>query len=69
MIHEPDRPMSDEPLVWTQTEVSELLRVSPRTIRELTRTGQLRASYIGRLPRYLPADVKAYIVARRQRVA
>ena len=56
-------------LTWTQAQVAEALQVKPRMVRELTRTGRLRATYIGRLPRYLPADVQAYIVARRQRVA
>jgi excisionase family DNA binding protein len=61
--------MTDEPLAWTQAEVAAALRVTPRTVRELTKSGQLRATYVGRLPRYLPADVKAYLASRRQRVA
>lgn len=55
------------PLVYTQSEVATLLRVTTRMVRQLTRSGQLRATYVGRLPRYLPSDVEAYLRARRQR--
>ena len=61
--------MTDAPLVYTQQQVAEQLHVSTRTVRQLTRSGQLRATYVGRLPRYLPADVRAYLAARRQTVA
>ena len=42
-----------DPLVWTPAEVAEQLRVTTRTVRHLTHSGQLRATYVGRLPRYL----------------
>jgi excisionase family DNA binding protein len=61
--------VTQERLVWTQEEVAEQLCVCVRTVRELTRTGQLRATYVGRLPRYLPADVRAYLAHRMGRVA
>lgn len=61
--------MTDEPLVWTQAQVAEMLQVDVRTVRRATKSGELRPTYIGRLPRYLPSDVQAYMAHRRQRVA
>lgn len=58
-----------EPIVWTQEQVAEALQVTPRYVRRLTRSGQLRATYVGRLPRYFPRDVQAYLAHRRQRAA
>lgn len=57
------------PLVWTQQDVAQRLQVTTRTVRALTRSGQLRASYVGRLPRYEPQDVEAYLAHRRSRMA
>jgi excisionase family DNA binding protein len=51
----------------TPAEVAQWLKVSQRTVRHLTKTRQLRPTYIGRLPRYTVADVEAYIAHRRGR--
>lgn len=48
----------------TPQEVAAWLKVSVRTVRHLTRTRQLRAIYVGRLPRYKVRDVEAYIAHR-----
>jgi excisionase family DNA binding protein len=45
----------------TPREVAEILRVSPSMVRALTRRDELRAAYIGRLPRYRTEDVTAYL--------
>jgi excisionase family DNA binding protein len=57
---EPDRLM-------TTREVADLLRVSPSMIRALVRRGELSAIYVGRLPRYGAADVRAYLTRARAR--
>lgn len=68
--------MTDEPmtleraeslLVLTQQQVADLLQLDPRTVRDLR--DELRPTYVGRLPRYYLADVKAYLRRRRERVA
>ena len=53
----------------TPDEVAEILRVSPRTVRRLTASGQLRPVYVGRLPRYTQAEVEAYCAAAYRRAA
>jgi excisionase family DNA binding protein len=47
--------------LFTTREVADLLRVSPSMIRALNRRGELSAIYVGRLPRYGAADVRAYL--------
>jgi excisionase family DNA binding protein len=56
----------------TVADVAERLKVSTKTVRRLTSAGELRVTYIGRLPRYTERDLEACIVAlarRRRRVA
>lgn len=49
----------------TPREVAELLRCSPSMIRLLNRRGELPAVYVGRLPRFHPDDVAAYLERSR----
>jgi excisionase family DNA binding protein len=61
-----------DPLVWTQAEAAERLKVSIKTVQRLTSSGELRATYIGRLPRYTERDLEACVALlsrRRRRVA
>lgn len=53
----------------TPAEVAAILKVSIRTVRRLTASGQLRPVYVGRLPRYTNAEVEAYCAAAYRRVA
>jgi excisionase family DNA binding protein len=56
----------------TSAEVADRLKVSVKTVQRLTRGGELRPTYIGRLPRYTERDLEACIALlsrRRRRVA
>lgn len=53
----------------TPIEVAEILRVSPRTVRRLIASGQLRPVYVGRLPRFTATEVEAYCSAAFRKVA
>jgi excisionase family DNA binding protein len=50
-------------------DVAEILGVSPRTIRRLIASGQLRPVYVGRLPRFTAAEIQAYCSASFRRAA
>lgn len=52
-----------QPLAYTDTEVSSLLRVSKRTVYRLRRSGALPAVRIGRAVR-IPADALAQFLER-----
>jgi excisionase family DNA binding protein len=53
----------------TPSDVAERLKVSTKTVRRLTAAGELRATYLGRLPRYTERDVEACValLSRRRR--
>jgi excisionase family DNA binding protein len=56
----------------TVQEVADRLKVSTKTVQRLTSSGELRATYIGRLPRYTERDLEACVTTlsrRRRRVA
>jgi excisionase family DNA binding protein len=56
----------------TPADVAGKLKVSRKTVQRLTARGELRATYIGRLPRYTERDLEACIASltrRRRRVA
>ena len=55
-----------QPLAYTDTEVSSLLRVSKRTIYRLRKSGALRAVHIGRAVR-IPAEALAQFLERAAR--
>jgi excisionase family DNA binding protein len=59
--------------LYTQADVAQLLRVSPKTVQRLTRSGELRAVYPGRYPRYTQKALDSLIASlegrRRRRVA
>ena len=53
----------------TTNDVAEILGVTPRTIRRLVASGQLRPVYVGRLPRFTEAEIQAYCSAAYRKVA
>ena len=50
---------------YSVDELAELLAVSCLTIRRLAATGALPASRVGRMLRFAPADVAAYLARNR----
>ena len=53
-----------EPLLGYE-EVAELLTITPRSVFNLRRSGQLRALKIGKLVKFDPVDVRAFIEASK----
>lgn len=53
----------------TTEDVARVLGCSPRTIRRLIASGQLRPVYVGRLPRFTDAELQAYLAASYRRAA
>ena len=53
----PIKPPLTEPLM-TLRQVAAFASVSTRTVRRLVEEGRLRPVYVGRLPRFRPADVR-----------
>ncbi len=49
-----------------KSEVAELLGVSMRTVDRLRASGQLPAVRVRGSPRFLPADVAAYVQANKE---
>lgn len=47
------------------TEVAELLRVQPSTVKEWARQGELPSILLGRTRRFLRADVEAALMEKR----
>ena len=44
-------------------QVCEVLRVSPRTVARMAKTGSLQSVKVGRLVRYTVAEIERYIAA------
>lgn len=53
----------------TTDDVAATLGVSARTVRRLIASGQLRPVYVGRLPRFTEAEIRAYCAAAFRKVA
>ena len=53
------------PLVWTNLEAARALAISARTLWSLTAAGEIPCLKIGRLVRYDPADLVAWIASRK----
>ena len=53
----------------TTNDVAEILGVTPRTVRRLVSSGQLRPIYVGRLPRFTEDEIQAYCSAAYRRAA
>lgn len=56
-----DKTTRQEPLVLTCEEVAHLLQVSDETVKNLHRTGQLRAVKIGKHARWRLRDVQGFV--------
>ena len=54
-----------EPLL-TVRDVARLLRVSDKTVRRLVTAGRLHCVRVGRVLRFLPADLFRYVEAGRE---
>jgi excisionase family DNA binding protein len=52
-------------LLWTSREAAGALSVSERTLWKLTNEGDIPCVRIGRAVRYDPADIRAWIDARK----
>ena len=58
--------MTDAPLLLTEPEAAERLRMSARVLRQARQEGQLRYILRGRSVRYTIADLESYIDQLRQ---
>lgn len=58
--------MSSEPLLLTEIEAAERLRVCTRTLRKARHSGLLHYVLIGRTIRYTLTDLESYIERLRQ---
>jgi excisionase family DNA binding protein len=58
-------PTAQQPLLKPE-EASKLLAISPRTLWTLTASGQVCSVKIGRLVRYRPEDLQAFIAAQQK---
>lgn len=56
----PEQQPGPTKLLFNRREAGELLGVSPGTIDNLVKRGQLRPVYIGRLPRFTLAELQRY---------
>jgi excisionase family DNA binding protein len=54
-------------VLYTLTEVANLLQVSVRSVQRLIASGRLRAIRVGRLPRISDAELDAYLASQRRR--
>lgn len=58
--------MGSQPLLLTETEAAEALRLSARTLRKARTDGRLRYILIGRAVRYTMEDLESFIESLRQ---
>ncbi|WP_313800941.1 helix-turn-helix domain-containing protein [Sphingobium sp.] len=58
--------MNQPPILLTETEAAECLRVCTRTLRKARQAGQLHYILIGRAVRYTLADLESYVEQLRQ---
>ncbi len=56
-----DNNVIGKPLLITAREAAQLLSISERTLWDITNRGDLRRVKVGRLVRYDPRDLKAWI--------
>jgi len=57
------------PLLLTETEAAELLRLCPRTLRKARADGHLRYILIGRAIRYTLRDLEAFVDSNSRKEA
>ncbi len=53
------------PLLYSPSQCARALNISPRTLWSLTAAGEIPALKIGRLVRYDPEDLRAFIARKR----
>ncbi|MCI0641044.1 MAG: helix-turn-helix domain-containing protein [Gemmataceae bacterium] len=58
------RPAQDDAQALDSKAAAKRIGVSERTLRRLTDDGEIRCARIGRLVRYTPADLDAYVQTR-----
>lgn len=61
----PVPPPEREPLLLKPDEAAALLNISPRSLWQYTKSGELHCVRIGRSVRYSPADLEAFITSRK----
>ena len=54
-------------LLWDVKTTAKSLGISPRTLWELTRRGEIPRMKVGRLVRYDPDDVRAWIKKQKKK--
>jgi excisionase family DNA binding protein len=54
------------PRLLTVQELSEMLRLSPRTVRRLVAARRIPCVRLGRSPKFLPGDVFRWLEARKE---
>lgn len=60
------KPMILKPILLTEAEAAEALRLCRRTLRKARADGQLRYILVGRAVRYTPDDLQSWIDSLRQ---
>lgn len=58
--------MTAQPILLTETEAADRLRLCARTLRKARQDGQLRYILIGRAIRYTVADLESFVDQLRQ---
>lgn len=58
-------PKRGEPLLLKADEAAAQLNISPRSLWQYTKSGELPCVRMGRSVRYVPADLEAFIVSRK----
>jgi excisionase family DNA binding protein len=58
-------PYQWEPLLLKADEAAAQLKISPRSLWQYTKSGELPCVRMGRSVRYAPADLEAFIVSRK----
>lgn len=55
--------VSPAPLLWDARTTAEALGVSPRKLWSMTASGEIPSLKLGRLVKYRPEDVQAYLAS------
>lgn len=63
--HESNQNVAASTLLLTPREAANRLRISPRSLWSLTKSGEVQCVRIGRSVRYSPDDLSAYVEARK----
>ena len=56
--------LEDTVHLWTADDVANYLRLKPNTVREMARRGDIPVYKVGRLWRFKPTDIRAWVDAQ-----